>query len=136
MYITKDRPSKTSYYRKLDQMLKNLLRRQNPLELVFKDISTFDSQNLINESLVKETEIRENDTANELVKITLNLLDIELHLKLNNLEKLNDSLDGKKRWRWRWFVQQQKQKKIISPGIPNFELNNIQSEISNFPLLN
>lgn len=97
MYITKDRPSKTSYYRKLDQMLKNLLRRQNPLELVFKDISTFDSQNLINESLVKETEIRENDTANELVKITLNLLDIELHLKLNNLEKLNDSLDGKKR---------------------------------------
>lgn len=136
MYITKDRPSKTSYYRKLDQMLKNLLRRQNPLELVFKDISTFDSQNLINESLVKETEIRENDTANELVKITLNLLDIELHLKLNNLEKLNDSLDGKKRWRWRWFVQQQQQKKIISPGIPNFELNNIQSEISNFPLLN
>ena len=136
MYITKDRPSKTSYYRKLDQMLKNLLRRQNPLELVFKDISTFDSQNLINESLVKETEIRENDTANELVKITLNLLDIELHLKLNNLEKLNDSLDGKKRWRWRWFVQQQQQKKIISPGIPNFELNNIQSEISSFPLLN
>lgn len=136
MYITKDRPSKTSYCRKLDQMLKNLLRRQNPLELVFKDISTFDSQNLINESLVKETEIRENDTASELVKITLNLLDIELHLKLNNLEKLNDSLDGKKRWRWRWFVQQQQQKKIISPGIPNFELNNIQSEISNFPLLN
>ena len=97
MYITKDRPSKTSCCRKLDQMLKNLLRRQNPLELVFKDISTFVSQNLINESLVKETEIRENDTANELVKITLNLLDIELHLKLNNLEKLNDSLDGKKR---------------------------------------
>ena len=97
MYITKDRPSKTSCCRKLDQMLKNLLRRQNPLELVCKDISTFVSQNLINESLVKETEIRENDTASELVKITLNLLDIELHLKLNNLEKLNDTLDGKKR---------------------------------------
>ena len=47
MYITKDRLNKVSFLRQLDPMFKSLLCRQNPLELVFNTISTFDGQDQI-----------------------------------------------------------------------------------------
>ena len=36
-----------SFRQKLYPVIQNILRRENPLELVFDDISTFDAQNLI-----------------------------------------------------------------------------------------
>ena len=47
MYVTRDRLNNGSFREKLDPIAKNIFRRQNPLELVFKDISTFDGQNPI-----------------------------------------------------------------------------------------
>ena len=44
-YVTKDRINNASFRQKLDPISKNILRRQNPLELVFEDISTFDAEN-------------------------------------------------------------------------------------------
>ena len=38
-YVTRDRINKASYRQKLDLINKNIIRRQNPLELLFKDIS-------------------------------------------------------------------------------------------------
>ena len=38
--VTKDRINNASFRQKLDPISKNILRRQNPLEFVFKDIST------------------------------------------------------------------------------------------------
>ena len=52
--------------------------------------------NLIIWTLVKEIEIATKDTANELVEKALNLLDVELHSKFNNLRRYNDRLEGKK----------------------------------------
>ena len=46
-YATRDRTNNASFSQKLDPMKKNILRRQNPLELVFEDISTFSAENLI-----------------------------------------------------------------------------------------
>ena len=46
-YVTQDRINNASFRQKLDPVSKKILRRQNPLEFVFKDISTFDAENPI-----------------------------------------------------------------------------------------
>ena len=56
-YVTKDRINNTSFRQKLDPISKNILRRQNPLELVFEDISTFDAKNPTVGSLLKEFDV-------------------------------------------------------------------------------
>ena len=47
-YVTRDRINNASFRQRLDPISKNILRRQNPLELVFEDISTseFNSRKL------------------------------------------------------------------------------------------
>ena len=53
-YVTYNRINNASFRQKLDPIGKNILSRQNPLELVFKDISTFDAENPIIGSLLRE----------------------------------------------------------------------------------
>ena len=55
-YVTRDRINDASFRQKLDPISKNILRRQNLLELVFEDISTFDAENPIVGSLLREIE--------------------------------------------------------------------------------
>ena len=43
-----------SFRQILDPIKRNILRRQNPLELIFEDISTFDAENPIVGSLLRE----------------------------------------------------------------------------------
>ena len=57
MYITKDRLNEASFKCKLDPMFKNINRRQNPRELAFRGVSTFDAQHLWIRSLIREIEI-------------------------------------------------------------------------------
>ena len=52
-YVTRDRINNVSFTQKLDPIKKNILSRQNPLELVFEDISTFDAENPIVGSLLR-----------------------------------------------------------------------------------
>ena len=59
-YVTKDRINDASFRQKLDPISKNILRRQNPLELVSEDISTFDAENPIVGSLLRETDIKKS----------------------------------------------------------------------------
>ena len=68
MYVTRDRPNNTSFRQKLDPITKNIFRRQNPLELVFKDISTLDAQNPIIESLLREIDVGKKDVDKYIVK--------------------------------------------------------------------
>ena len=67
-YVTKGKINNASFRQKLDLISKNIIRRQNPLELVFEDISTFDVENPIVGSLLKEIDVGKKDTASELVK--------------------------------------------------------------------
>ena len=53
-YVTKDRINNASFRQKLDPIKKNILRRQNPPELVFEDISTFKAENLKVGSLLRQ----------------------------------------------------------------------------------
>ena len=50
-YVTTDRINDASFRQKLDPISKNILRTQNPLELVFEDMPTFDAENPIVGSL-------------------------------------------------------------------------------------
>ena len=57
-YVTRDRINKASFRQKVDSIGKNILRRQNPLELVFEDISTFDAENPIIGSLLRKLDVK------------------------------------------------------------------------------
>ena len=59
-YVTRDRINNASFRQRLDPISKNILRKQNPLELVFEDISTFDAENPIVGSLLREIDIKKN----------------------------------------------------------------------------
>ena len=68
--MTKDRINNMSFRQTLDPLSKNIIRRQNPLELVFEDISTFDAENPIVGSLLKELDVGKKYIASELIKKT------------------------------------------------------------------
>ena len=57
-YVTRDRINNASFRQRLDPISKNILRRQNPLELVFEDVSTFDAENPIVGCLLREIDIK------------------------------------------------------------------------------
>ena len=67
-YVTRDRINDASFRQKLDPISKNILRRQNPLELVFEDISTFDSENPIVGSLLREIDLRKKQTDSDFIR--------------------------------------------------------------------
>ena len=67
-YVTRDRLNNMSFRQKLDPIAKNMFRRQNPLELVFEDISTFDTQNPIVGLLLRELDIGKKHLASKLIK--------------------------------------------------------------------
>ena len=79
-YVTRDRINDASFRQRLDLISKNVLRRQNPLELVFEDISTFDAENPIVGSLLREIDIKRNSQ----IVILLNRCEVilEKNLKL------------------------------------------------------
>ena len=68
LYVTRDRLNSASFRQKLDPISKNIFHRQNPLELIFQDISTFDAQNFVVGSLVRELVIGKKNIASDLVK--------------------------------------------------------------------
>ena len=53
-YVSKYRINNASLRQKLDPISENIIRRQNPLELVLGDISTFNVENPIVGSLLKK----------------------------------------------------------------------------------
>ena len=56
-YLTRDKINNASFRQKLDPISKNILRRQNTPESVFEDISTFDAENPIVGSLLRELDV-------------------------------------------------------------------------------
>ena len=67
-YVTRDRINTASFRRKLYSVSKNILRQQNPLELLFENISTFDAENLIAGSLLRERDVGKKVLASDLMK--------------------------------------------------------------------
>ena len=67
-YVTRDRTNVASFRQKLDPISKNILRRENPLELVFEDISTFDAGNPIVGSFLREMDLKKKQTDSDFIK--------------------------------------------------------------------
>ena len=78
----------------IDPVYKNVLRKQNPFEIVFKDISKFDAQNSIIKSLLSEIESGKltDESVKKFLNKAPNLTDIELNQKLKNLKSFNGRL--------------------------------------------
>ena len=86
-YVTRDRINDASFRQKLDPISKNILRRQNPLELVFEDISTFDAENPILGSLLREIDLNKKQTDSDFIKSLPSHpgKDIEIRKRLDKL---------------------------------------------------
>ena len=84
-----DRINNASFRQKLDPISKNILRRQNPLELVFEDVSTFDAENRIVGSMLRELDVGKKDTRSELIKKAPGSpgLDFIVQKRLNKLQE-------------------------------------------------
>ena len=87
--MTRGRISIASFRQKLDPIRKKDLRRQNPLELVFQDISTFDAENPIVRSLLRELDLGQKVSGNNLIKHTPGPPGQDFALR-NRLNKLRD----------------------------------------------
>ena len=87
LYVTQDRLNNTSFRQKLNTIAKNIFRRQNPLELVFQDISTFDVQSPVVGSLFHKFDISNKDVASTLIKKAPNTIDIDIQNRLNALKE-------------------------------------------------
>ena len=60
-----------SIRRKLDPIEKSVWRTENPLVLLFKDVATFDAQNPVFGSFLRETDLQKNNTNTALIQKSL-----------------------------------------------------------------
>ena len=88
-YVTRDRIDNASFRQKLDPISKDILRRQNPIELVFEDISTFNAENSVAGSLLKELDVGKKDVVSELIKNASGPPRVDFVIK-DRLHKLKD----------------------------------------------
>ena len=90
MYITRDRLNEASFCRKLNPIAQNIICRQNQIELVFKDVLTFDAQNLVIGLLMTETDVGKKDLSSKLLSKASNPVDMEIQSRFQALKKRND----------------------------------------------
>ena len=92
-YVTRDRTNVASFRQKLDPISKNILRRQNPLELVFEDISTFDAGNPIVGSFLREMDLKKKQTDSDFIKSLPSHpgKEFEIKKRLDKLKGLDES---------------------------------------------
>ena len=57
LYRTDGKLNSPSFRRKFDPISKNVIRNQNPIELLFKDLKHFDAQNPVIVNLIKEIDV-------------------------------------------------------------------------------
>ena len=90
-YVTKDRINDASFRQRSDPISKNIWRRQNPLELVFEDISTFDAENPIVGSLLREIYIKKKQSESDFIKSLPSHpgKEFEIKKRLDKLRRIN-----------------------------------------------
>ena len=69
--FTRDRINDASFRQKLDPIKKNILKRQNPIELVFEDILKFHAENPTVGSLLREIDINKKQSDSDFIKSLL-----------------------------------------------------------------
>ena len=95
-YMTKDRINNASFRQKFDPISKNIFRRQNPLQFVFEDISTFDAEDPIIGSFLKQFDVGKENVASDLIKKVPGPpgTDFVIRSRLNRLKDRQEFNDG------------------------------------------
>ena len=90
-YVMRTRINDASFRQKLDPISRNILRRQNPLELVFEDISTFDVENPI--VGLREIDLKKKQTDSDFIKSLPSHpgKEFEIKKRLDKLKGLNEN---------------------------------------------
>ena len=73
LYVTNNRLNEASFRQKLDPISKNIIKNQNPVDLLFKDLKHFDTQNPV-EMLFKD--LKHCDTQNSVIDNLIREVDI------------------------------------------------------------
>ena len=68
LFVTKGRFNEATIHHKLDPIVKSVWRTENPLALLFKDAATFDAQNPIIGSLLREIDLVKTGKNSDLIK--------------------------------------------------------------------
>ena len=68
LFVTRGRINEASIRHKLDPIEKSVRGTENPLALLFKDVATFDTQNPIVESLLREIDLVQKGENSDLIK--------------------------------------------------------------------
>ena len=94
-YVTRDRINDASFRQKLDPISKNILRRLNPLELVFEDISTFDTENPIVGNLLRGIDLKKKQTDSDFIKSLPSQpgKEFEMKKRLDKLRRISTTSD-------------------------------------------
>ena len=94
--VTRDRINDASFRQRLDLISKNILRRQNPLGLVFEDISSFDSENPIVGSLLREIDVKKKQSDSDFIKSLPSHpgKEFEIKKRLDKLRGINTSFSN------------------------------------------
>lgn len=89
-----NRLSEASFRQKLDSMSKNIIRNQNPLKLVFKDISIFEAENPLIDFLLEEIDIRKKYVFSKISLKAPKLRDIQLRARLDKLRSFKNNTNN------------------------------------------
>ena len=96
-YVTRDRINNATFRQKLDPVSKNILRRQDPLELVFEDISTFDAENPIVGSFLREIDNKRESESDFIKSLPSHPgKEFEIKKRLDKLRGINNSSNNNK----------------------------------------
>ena len=91
-YVTKARINNASFRQKLHPISKNILRQQKP---VFEDIPTFDSENPVVGSLLRQLDVGKKKFTSDLIKQAPNTpgVDFAFRNRLNRLKDVKEPTD-------------------------------------------
>ena len=86
-HITNKKLNKASFRRKLDTISRNIIKNQNPVELLFKDIKHFDAQYARIGSLIQEVDIQKRKVLSKFLAKAPDIRDLAIRPKLNKLHE-------------------------------------------------
>lgn len=91
LYVTNDRLNEAIFSRKLDLVLKNIIKNQNPFESLFKDLEHFDTQNPVIENLIREIDIGKKKDLSKFLSKAPDFRDLEMQSSPNKLRSKNNN---------------------------------------------
>ena len=85
MYITNNSLNEASFRGKLDPISKNVIKKQNPIKLLVKDLKYFNTQNPVIGNLIREVDIGKKEDLSKFLSQAPDVKDLELQSRLNKL---------------------------------------------------